>query len=391
MRVRQIPAAHAYVEHLLPVEGDDEGPVRHLSDPPVPGADPGQWWPHPALEPTWVREHADEQDLVHLHFGTEGRTTAALASWIGTLRRCGLPLVHTVHDLDHPHLRDQRRHAEHLDLLVQHADGLLTLTEGAADVVQARHGRRPLVVPHPHVVPLARMGMPSPGPAAPAASSGSSGAAPVLRVGMHLKSLRTNLAPLTVLPALVEAVGVLRDRGVRAILEVRAHPEVPAIRSGEGRAVARWLHTVQEQEPRGVEVVVEPRLDDAQLWDYLEGLDVSVLPYAWGTHSGWVEACRDLGTWVLAPEVGHLAEQGGVLTWGPAGVEPDVDRLVTLLQQAVQEPAEPLSVAQRCAERDRGAQVHAEVYRRVLAGERVDGDLAEGAQVGGGAEGGPRG
>ena len=43
---------------------------------------------------------------------------------------------------------------------------------------------------------------------------------------------------------------------------------------------------------------------DADLWDYLEGLDVSVLPYRFGTHSGWLEACYDLGTPVLAPTAG---------------------------------------------------------------------------------------
>ncbi|WP_083652831.1 hypothetical protein [Serinicoccus sp. CNJ-927] len=132
IRVRQIPAGHAYVAALLPVRPDPrtEPAVVHLPDPPVPGAPPGQWWPHPALDPAWLREHAGEQDLVHVHFGLEGQDTARLRTWLEMLREQRLPLVHTVHDLDHPQLRDQRRHREHLELLVEHAAGLLTLTEG---------------------------------------------------------------------------------------------------------------------------------------------------------------------------------------------------------------------------------------------------------------------
>src|SRR5690606_6296306 len=131
-----------------------------------------------------------------------------------------------------------------------------------------------------------------------------------LRVGLHLKSLRTNLAPMRVLPALVEAVGELRARGIEVELEVRAHPDLFEKDTERHVEVARWWRALEQDPPAGVHLLVAPRLDDDELWDYLEGLDVSVLPYAWGTHSGWVEACRDLGTWVLAPEVGHLLEQG---------------------------------------------------------------------------------
>ena len=57
------------------------------------------------------------------------------------------------------------------------------------------------------------------------------------------------------------------------------------------------------------------RLSDAELWDYLAGLDVLVLPYRFGTHSGFVEACYDLGTTVLATRVGFLAEQQPLLSF----------------------------------------------------------------------------
>ncbi|WP_281965256.1 glycosyltransferase [Serinicoccus marinus] len=364
IRVRQIPAGHAYVAALLPVRPDPrtEPAVVHLPDPPVPGAPPGQWWPHPALDPAWLREHASEQDLVHVHFGLEGQDTARLRTWLEMLREQRLPLVHTVHDLDHPQLRDQRRHREHLELLVEHAAGLLTLTEGAAEVVQRNLGRRPLVVPHPHVAPLPLVGRPRPARSGP------------LTVGLHLKSLRANLAPLRSLPALAAAVREVDSvlpSGAR--LEVRAHPEVlDPDRPGHDPRVVGLLTELGGPAWGVVDVRVAPRLPDDQLWDYLRGLDVSVLPYAWATHSGWVEACRDLGTWVLAPEVGHLREQGGVLSWGPASRPPDPGRLAQLLLRAAGSPPPRVDREERVRQREAGAALHTAVYAAVLSGRRVD-------------------
>ena len=58
---------------------------------------------------------------------------------------------------------------------------------------------------------------------------------------------------------------------------------------------------------------------DDELWDYLSSLDVSVLPYRFGTHSGWLEACFDLGTIVLAPDCGYYAEQRPCVTYAVPG------------------------------------------------------------------------
>ena len=54
---------------------------------------------------------------------------------------------------------------------------------------------------------------------------------------------------------------------------------------------------------------IHDRFDDDELRRYLTRLSVSVQLHRWGTHSGWVEACHDVGTAVVAPAVGFLAEQ----------------------------------------------------------------------------------
>ena len=58
-----------------------------------------------------------------------------------------------------------------------------------------------------------------------------------------------------------------------------------------------------------------PDFDLDEELQYLESLDLSVLPYRFGTHSGWLEACYDLGTAVLAPTCGYFAQQRPCLTY----------------------------------------------------------------------------
>ena len=55
------------------------------------------------LEPGWVDEHADEFDVMHVHFGFDAVSPEDLADVVPSLRRHGKPLVITVHDLRNPH------------------------------------------------------------------------------------------------------------------------------------------------------------------------------------------------------------------------------------------------------------------------------------------------
>ena len=109
------------------------------------------------LEPGWVDSHADEFDLMHVHFGFDAVSPAHLAEVAASLRRQGRPLVVTVHDLRNPHHLDRTLHDAQLGVLVDAADAVLTLTHGAAEEIRARWGREAVVVPHPHVVEEERL------------------------------------------------------------------------------------------------------------------------------------------------------------------------------------------------------------------------------------------
>lgn len=337
MRIASVPAGHVYVRHLADPTVDDG--VRRLPDPPVPGAPAGQWWPPPMLEPSWVRANAAEFDVLHVHFGFDDRSPAQLADLADAVHTAGRALVVTVHDLRNPHHADRAAHDAALDVLVLAADAVLTLTRGAAVEIGRRWGRLAVVVPHPHVVPPERV----------AALDRASDRGPRhdgFLVGLHAKS-RANSDPVPVARTLAAVVADLPG----------AHLRVEAPDDERGRAVANELV--------GLDVRVHAPFTDDDLWDHLAGLDLSVLPYRFGTHSGWLEACHDLGTAVLAPECGYYAEQAPCLryTHDDGGVS-----LAAAVRRAYRErPSWRADPSARAAQRTRIAAVHARIYREAVA------------------------
>lgn len=306
------------------------------------------------LEDTWVDEHRDEFDIFHIQFGFDARSPEQLRRLVEALRRARRPLVYTVHDLRNPHHESRGAHDAQLDVLIPAADALITLTPGAASEILRRWNREALVLPHPHVVDFDRMATVRP--------RSSRARRREFRIGVHVKSLRASMDPLPVIKALIPALrdipgGVLQVNGHRDVLEPGGDRYDPAL--GE------FLRTAAEQGL--LELSVHDFLDDASLWDYLQSLDVSVLPYRFGTHSGWLEACRDLGTAVIAPDCGYFADQGPVIGYehDETGLNPA--SLSSAVQRAyVSDPASPLSISDRRLQRRRIADAHARLYRELL-------------------------
>ena len=359
--VASVPQSHVYVWHLSREHGD---PVVRLPDPPPDPSlrsDQQAWWPPVMLDPGWVREH--EFDVFHVHFGFDSCDPAQLRELVDVLRERGKPLVFTLHDLRNPHHTDTDLHDSHLDVLVPAADAVLTLTDGAAAEIRQRWGRDATVVPHPHVVDLptmARLGL--------RRSLEHGETHGPRRVGLHVKSLRASMDPLRVLPALVDTVSALPD----TVLQVNAHDELMEPRGRCFRPdVAAALRAYAD---RGdIDLRVHPFFSDAQLWEYFASLDVSVLPYQFGTHSGWLEACRDLGTTVVTSSCGYYADQAPVLTYLMDETTFDADSLARAVREALWRRTLPpglrpeaTSVSERRAQRERIAAVHEQLYRDLL-------------------------
>jgi hypothetical protein len=347
MRVASVPANHVYVQHLSDPRGSDR--VHRLADPAPAGAEPGQWWPPAMLEAGWVREHHHEFDVMHVQFGFDALDPAQLSALVRELDRFGKPLVYTAHDLRNPHHADPAAHQRHLDVLIPAAGQVITLTTGAADAIERTWGVRPLVLPHPHVVDFDRMAqprMPHDG----------------WVVGLHAKSLRASMDPLPVAAALLDEVHDLPG----ARLQVNIHHDVfDADGLRHDPVLSGWLRGAAAGGQ--LDLVVHDCFTDDELWDYLQSLDVSVLPYRFGTHSGWLEACYDLGTTVIAPSCGYFAQQRPCLTYQHDERGLDGGSLRAAVRLAYeQRPAWRADVVARTGERIAVAAAHNDVYEAAV-------------------------
>jgi Glycosyltransferase Family 4 len=349
IRVASVPAGHVYVRHLSDPDGRDA--VVRLEDP-VPlggGVLTGQWWPPVMLSPSWVLDHHGDFDVFHVQFGFDAQEASCLAALAQALRSAGKPLVYTIHDLRNPHHADRRAHDAHLDVLIPAADGLITLTAPAAAEVESRWGRRPVVLPHPHIVGLGRI----PAARPPRAE---------FVVGVHAKSVRASMAPLPVIRVLAAVVPALP--GGR--LQVNIHHDVfdpdglrhdPELAGYLGAAAGRGE----------LDLRVHDCFSDEELWSYLESLDVSVLPYRFGTHSGWLEACHDLGTVVIAPACGYFGAQRPCLAYRHDESGLDTGSLQAAVLDAYQRrPRWQARPEDRRRERAEIAAAHRRLYEQLL-------------------------
>jgi hypothetical protein len=354
IRVVSVPAAHPYVRRI-----SASTEIEVLSDPPVAGAPVGVWWPPVALDPAWIRAHAAEADLLHIHFGTESFPPGYVTACLVAAHEVGWPVVYTVHDLEHPQLEEQAAYDDQLDELVRGADALVTLTQGAADGIRERWGRDATVIRHPSLL--------SDEVRVPAVLASAE-----IRVGVHLKDLRPNVDAVGTVTTLLEAVGRLRARGTAVVAEVRLHHSV---RDPDARDAVRRLVGASDADL----LIEHERLDDDGLAIALSRLDVCVLPYRHGTHSGWLELCWDLAVPVAVPDgVGQYAEQHAddtVVAYRPgdaAALERALDDLVQAEGATRPGSSDRLTaVAERRSRRATtdadGVAAHVAVYRRVLA------------------------
>ena len=377
VRVASVPSSHVYVRHIAPIDGDVAAPggpaaaardggvrVVRLADPhpddPTRSAEQ-RWWPPVMLDAGWVREHADEFDIFHLQFGFDARTPDELRDLVAELRRQEKPFVYTVHDLRNPHHLDRAEHDAQLDVLIPAADAVITLTDGAAYEIKRRWARRAIVLSHPHVVDFDTMrGIQH------ARLDGQRDRArhddAGYRIGLHLKSLRANMNPVPVINALLDTIEGLPG----AVLQIDGHRDILEPTGARyDDELAQLLQTTAQDGL--IDLRIHDYFDDAQLWAYLASLDLSVLPYRFGTHSGWLEACRDLGTAVLAPSCGYYRDQAPVLLYLQDDDGLDAESLGSAVARAYHErPLFSITVDERRRQRDAVSDAHAALYRDLL-------------------------
>lgn len=349
IRIASVPASHVYVRHLAdPVAID---PVIRLPDPvPADGRKiPGGWWPPVMLDPRWIAAHHREFDGFHIHFGFDAIEPATMSDILHELKTHNIPLVYTIHDLRNPHHPEPGAHREVLDILVPAADELITLTPGAAQYVTREWNRACTVLPHPHVVEEEMFDLPR------VESSN-------FTFGVHVKSLRPNMDPFPVLDTVSESIRSLPG----ARLQINVHNEIfdPDNHWYAPQAASRLTEYAKRP---GVDVRIHQYFSDAELWEYLMGLSVSILPYRFGTHSGWLEACHDLGTAVIVPSCGYYAEQQDCQVYGFDEHRFDAASLDLAVRRAYAEQAERATWERRAKQRVLLSEAHHIIYERAIA------------------------
>lgn len=345
--VATLPGRGLYARHLGHPEGVD---AVYRTTVGLPGsARRGA-----SLTPTWLRAHLDTIDVVHvqgLHPGQDPREVARAAA---VVHASGTPLVVTCYHLTDPVGGDAEAYAAQLDALVPVADAVVTLTEPAAREIADRWGVTAIVLPHPHVVDFVRMRQerrPRQG---------------ALRVGTHLAALQLPIDPVRLMSGLTTAVGEMED----VQLTVHVHETVldPGSSSYDGtrlREVERLVRGV------GGSLRVHRPFTDSQLWDHLLGLDVSVVPGLYGSHSVWPEACADLGTQGLLPAGTYAAAQQPCLTYTPGGDDTALAQSFGKALRTAQESAAwRVDPEQRWTERVRVAETLRGLYERLLGLDR---------------------
>jgi len=319
------------------------------------------------LDAEWITRNRASFDLMHVQFGVEQVSMATLRQACDALRRRGAPLIVTVHDLVNPQFAGdddaQRSHRDRLDLLIDRADEVITLTPGAATEIADRWHRTAQVIPHPALV--------SPRHALP---SGSPADKPVIAV--HLGDLRANVRAHETVVAMIDAAHALRRRGIAVCVRVHLRSQVRDVH--ERDAVLRASAGIDF-----VDVIESERHTDAALHSVAADADVCVLPYGHGTHSGWLELYYDLGASVVSADIGYFAQQHDdagfffPVAHRDGALEPA--SLSAALEAALQHAASsrPGSAARARVQHERRASrgvqdrriraAHAALYRRALA------------------------
>jgi hypothetical protein len=324
LRVATIPFADPYVDAVLP-----PGTVR-IGPPGAPSA-----W----LDGEYLAAHTGDLDVLHLHAGFGHLAAADLECWAETVRRVGVPLVVTVHQLRGPAQGTPGRYDAQLAAVLADAEVVLTLTPGAADEIADRFGRTAIVVAHPSLaVPVPGLG-------------GERGL-----VGLVLGP------PSSALPdprRLVRgALSAAVSGGGRLRVLVEPGADVPAVRQLAAAHEVELLEVCRGGEGWAAE---------------LQQLHVAVLPERCGAHSRDLEICRDVGTRVVAPGCGWFTEQwSDVVAYGDdedGGF--DAVSLTAAVAAALTRP-EPRPADRAWREEQQAAvqRVHAQVYAQV-AGDRV--------------------
>ena len=332
-RVLTDPVAHPYIDRL-------DGPVAQLVHRDVAGLR--------RHDPDWIDGHSRDWDVVHLHLGLTDTPAEQLITGIEAHRRHGTPVAVTVHDPCSAVAGVSV--IELLRDLDRSISAVITLTARCAAVLQQDLDRPVRVIPHGPVLPRpARERL-------RAHRRLHGGGGPMLLVA-------GGLPPELAWRDAIEATS-------RTLTGRRLHIMVDGAHADEVTAAAAGY-------PQVTVATMQGRTDEAMHRAMAIARSV-VLPLRRAGHSWLVELAADIGTPVVATDVGFLADQHPMLTARCDDGRIDVDDMAAAMDA---------EVSTMVGESDRGADALAlqggyeRLYRRLALGRALSRPLT-GAGVG---------
>jgi beta-1,4-mannosyltransferase len=332
------PPAHPYVDRL-------HGRVAHLVH-----RDADLLTRH---DPDWITAHAREWDIAHLHLGLSDATPERVASAVAAHRRRGVPVVVTVHDLRLPDASGGWTDVVELLREIDRAvAAVVTLTPRCAASLQVALDRPIRVIPH--------------GPALPR---------PTRERLRAQRRLHRGGGPMVLVAGgldrqvgWVEAVEAASRTLSGAGLLVAVDPAHAATAE---LAVAGYPNAT---------VTTTTGVADESLHRAVATAPALVVPLRWGGHSGLVELAADVGTPVVATDVGFVADQVPTAHLAPCpDGQIDVDGLARAMDEVLTHP--PVVESDRDRDDQAFVRGHERLYRRLLLGRTPVRSLS-GAAVG---------
>ena len=239
----------------------------------------------------WVRRQAtlDFFDVLHIQ-SLELAELPAIEEVLQRAASKGKGIVITIHDAGPLFPDDGDAFAKGINLACKFAKGVVTLTDCARQEISSRFGLSSAnisIIPHGSVLPISHH-----------LWTRKSVRNQFFSLGMF-GGVRPNRSFLT---ATVNALYGLESEVVRVKILSRGLNPIELEYGSEGLQLA----FLAASDPR-LSFKLSPFPDDDEIADFVSSLDVLVLPYLFGTHSGQLELAMDLGVRVIAPGFGGFA------------------------------------------------------------------------------------
>jgi hypothetical protein len=283
MRILHIPARTPYARKL---NSEDFSVVNQttIDDREIPRDASFEWLNN--------QRNFDFFDILHIH-SVELTSTETIQQVLDRCQRTKKGIVFTIHDVRPMFSTDQKKYNKTLKIIAKTGARLITLTCGAQMEIVKTLNIEPLsvnVIPHGFVLP----------PKDDRWQRQKKIESSVCSFGMY-GGFRPNREILT--PAINIAYGIF-EKEINLTFLTRAISPIEIFNNEE---VNKFVELALLK--NHITLRLYPFPSDDQIFDFMSEIDILIMAYRWGTHSGQLELAFDLGVIPIISNVGYYYDQ----------------------------------------------------------------------------------